>query len=503
MKRFKFATNKKIIEKVVKDAKRFIYIVSFQFTADSFIRKLLLNKAKSIELSIITLPIDSYKDAVERDKIDKLYKDLEKNGAKVYQCMWEVGDPSLTATSLSGEQLEGGGNKWYSMHGKFVVTDKDALMMSSNFTDEEEIEAYLLISDKDVIKQFVEKFNQLRILFIDYSKVYPGRIFDLADNETKNYIKKLFRTSKRLNIKAYPPKLTPSESFTRGLYITPFDGRARDFLNSFIDDAQKILYFSTERFFDDELVKILVAKAVNTDTKIRLITCPPNQIRQNPTKAEQMILELLSAGVEVRFFENIHAKGWISDRFLAIGSINLGKMNLGFRKTGNFWRANTEIIYFDNDKEIIKKAKKEFENTFLKGKDPLKTIALSSKYLIDSKTLFSTFGIRSDESARETMSQAQIIFKTNSRKNLLKVVDLAVKIAKKFGVRIITRKEVLMALILLHLTERKHVFNELLEKLQPIIENRIEMEQVLHILIKNNLVEKQEDFYKINIGVIL
>jgi len=190
MKRFKFATNKKIIEKVVKDAKRFIYIVSFQFTADSFIRKLLLNKAKSIELSIITLPIDSYKDAVERDKIDKLYKDLEKNGAKVYQCMWEVGDPSLTATSLSGEQLEGGGNKWYSMHGKFVVTDKDALMMSSNFTDEEEIEAYLLISDKDVIKQFVEKFNQLRILFIDYSKVYPGRIFDLADNETKNYIKK-------------------------------------------------------------------------------------------------------------------------------------------------------------------------------------------------------------------------------------------------------------------------------------------------------------------------
>ena len=138
MKKFKFSSNKEIIKKTISEADKFISIVSFQFTADSLIRNLLLDKSRKVNLSIITLPSDSYKDTAARKKIDNLYKDLEKNGAKVYQCIWEVGDPSLTATSLSGEQLEGGGNKWYSMHGKFIVTDKSALIMSSNFTNAEE-----------------------------------------------------------------------------------------------------------------------------------------------------------------------------------------------------------------------------------------------------------------------------------------------------------------------------------------------------------------------------
>jgi len=388
MKKFKFSSNKEIIKKVITEADKFILIVSFQFTADSFIRNLLLDKSRKVNLSIITLPSDSYRDTTERNKIDKLYQDLEKNGAKVYRCAWEVGDPSLTATSLSGEQLEGGGNKWYSMHGKFIVTEKNALIMSSNFTDVEEIEVYLTISDSVVIEQFKEKFNQLKTLFIDKNNKYAGGIFNLVDNETKNYIKELFKSSGRLNIKAYPPNLTPSKSFDNGLYLTPFDGRAREFLNSFIDNAQKFLYLSTERFFDDEIVKKLVTKAINTKVKIRLITCPPNQIRQNPVKAEQMISELLAAGVEIRVFEDIHAKCWISDKFLAIGSVNLGKMNLGFRKTGNFWRANTETIYFDSDEKLIEESKIEFDNIYKKGAEPLKSIALSSRYLADTKTLF-------------------------------------------------------------------------------------------------------------------
>lgn len=274
------------------------------------------------------------------------------------------------------------------MHGKFIVTEKNALIMSSNFTDVEEIEVYLTISDSVVIEQFKEKFNQLKTLFIDKNNKYAGGIFNLVDNETKNYIKELFKSSGRLNIKAYPPNLTPSKSFDNGLYLTPFDGRAREFLNSFIDNAQKFLYLSTERFFDDEIVKKLVTKAINTKVKIRLITCPPNQIRQNPVKAEQMISELLAAGVEIRVFEDIHAKCWISDKFLAIGSVNLGKMNLGFRKTGNFWRANTETIYFDSDEKLIEESKIEFDNIYKKGAEPLKSIALSSRYLADTKTLF-------------------------------------------------------------------------------------------------------------------
>lgn len=108
MKEFRFSSNKEAIRKVVGEADEFISAVSFQFTDGSFIRDLLWDKSRKVDLSIITLPSDSYRDTAERNEIDKLYQDLEQNGAKVYQCVWEVGDPSLTATSLSGEQLEGG-----------------------------------------------------------------------------------------------------------------------------------------------------------------------------------------------------------------------------------------------------------------------------------------------------------------------------------------------------------------------------------------------------------
>lgn len=504
MKEFRFATDKKIIREVIEKAEKFLYIVAFQFTAESFIRDILLEKSRNVELSIITLPSDSYKATVERSKIDKLYQDLEKNGARIHQCIWEVGDPSLTATSQSGKQAEGGGDKWYSMHGKFIVTDKSALITSSNFTDTEEIEVYLLSSESRAIKQFMEKFNQLEALFVEENvSNYPGNVFSLLDEETKNQIKETFKSSGRLNIKAYPPKLTPSNPFANGLYIAPFEGRAREFLNSLIDNAQEFLYFSTERFFDDELVKKMVAKAVNTNIKIRLMTCPPNQIRQNPVKAEEMLSELVSAGIEVKLFENIHAKCWIADTSLAIGSINLGKMNLGFRKTRDFWRANTETIYFDNDKELIKEAKREFEKVFAKGRKYLNSISSSSKSLNDAKTLLSAFGMKSDESAREIMSQIQTIFKIDSRKNLLKIADTAVKIAKESDIRKVTRTEILMALILFHLAERKHTFHELSDKLQPILKSGTEVAQILSSLVKNSLIVKQDDFYKVNIDAIL
>jgi len=100
------------------------------------------------------------------------------------------------------------------------------------------------------------------------------------------------------------------------------------------------------------------------------------------------------------------------------------------------------------------------------------------------------------------MSQIQTSFKINNRKNILRIIDIAAKIAQRFSVRIVTRKEILMALILFYLTERKHVTDELIEKLQPIVEKKIEVEQVMKFLIKSNLITKQEDFYKINIEAI-
>ena len=124
------------------------------------------------------------------------------------------------------------------------------------------------------------------------------------------------------------------------------------------------------------------------------------------------------------------------------------------------------------------------------------------KYIEDSKFLLKAFGMRSDKGAGETISQIYTDFKINNRKNLLQLINFAVKIAKKFDIRIITRKEVIMALVLFYLSDKKNTDYELMEKLHNITEN-IELNQILDFLIIKELIVKQDNYYKINVETIL
>ena len=71
-------------------------------------------------------------------KLLKGSKKIELLGAKLHFCRWNVGDPERSSMA-SG--------KWYSYHGKFIVTDRSAIVMSANFTMAKEIDATLIIRD--------------------------------------------------------------------------------------------------------------------------------------------------------------------------------------------------------------------------------------------------------------------------------------------------------------------------------------------------------------------
>lgn len=490
------------IKKAIDEASKFINIVSFQFTSEEIIKLLIARANKGIKVRIITLPEDSYGDIAERQKISSLYKELSDKGIELNLCLWEVGVPELTETSLSGEQTEGGGNKWYSLHGKFVVTDKKALAVSTNFTSKEQLEVYLYYEDPKIIESFRSKFNEINELFCSRRKLLPGSLYDQLLTPVQQELESLYKTSKRIIIKEYPPELAPDTGIRKGLFLSPFEGKARTFFNTMIDQAEKFIYISTERLFDDEVTKVLLNKAYTTDIPIKITTGHPRSVRQNPSKAEKMVADLMAAGVDFAIVDDVHAKVWLTDKWICVGSANLGKMNLGFAKTGNYWRANTETLWFDNNNEVISTAKKKYEEIFESSKSGI--IALSDVGTKENRAryLFALFGFRSRRDAKVIMARIETQFTVENRQNIIRIAKLSARLAEIEKSTFITEEHVIMANILFYLRERKHDINEIKEKMAEITDKQ-KIAKAMEKLRKQNYVVREREFYTINIERLL
>ncbi|MBE0432248.1 hypothetical protein IBX73_02140, partial [candidate division WOR-3 bacterium] len=460
------------IKEAINEASKFIDIVSFQFTSEEIIRLLIDKSNKGIKVRVVTLPEDSYGDIAKRQTISNLYKELSNRGIELNLCLWEVGVPELTETSMSGEQTEGGGNKWYSLHGKFVVTDKKALAVSTNFTDDNQLEVYLRYEDPKIIESFRSKFNQINELFCSGQKPLPGSLYDQLPAPIQKELGSLYKISKRINIKEYPPELAPDTEIKRGMFLSPFEGKARTFFDRIINQAEKFICLSTERLFDDEVVKVLLNKAYTTDIPIKIITGHPRGVRQNPVKAEKMVADLMAAGVDFSIINDVHAKFWLTDKWICVGSANLGKMNLGFAKTGNYWRANTETLWFDNDNKIINTAKEKYEEIFGSSKSGI--IALSDVGTKEgrAKDLFALFGFKSKKEAKILIARIETQFTVENRQNIIRIAKLSARLAEIENNTFITEEHVIMANILFYLRERKHDINEIKEKMAKIIEKQ-------------------------------
>ena len=497
MNKFSFTRGKEEIKSVINRAESYLNIVSFQFTDEDFIRKYILKKAQTIRIEILTLPLDSYKNKNKRNKIEQLYKDLETAGVHISVCNWEVGDASLTNTSQSGDEKEGGGNKWYSMHGKFIYSEKEVLMMTANFDDSEELESYLLMQNPNVVAQFNDKFLYLKKLFIDKHK-YSGNLYELCTDEEKKSISELYDSEYRLNILQYPPSLISEIKDFSGIKILPFDGVGREYLYQFINNARTYLYLSTERLADYDLINVLVNRKRLGQISIKIMTCRPGLQRDRKHPADKYILRLLSNGIGVALYKDIHAKCWISDDVVGLGSVNLGQMNLGIKKNSGYWRANTETFYFTNDKHTNNQAKLSFEQYFAEGEEPLESIATSSKYMGEAKELFDFYGATSSLIARATINQIRVSNTIKDYQHIDKIVSLAVKFSKRAKEKKISKTAVLSALILFYLTDRKHDNDELYEKLKPMICDIAEFNLIVQNLFLDNYVEIQDGYIKIN-----
>lgn len=494
MKQFIFSLN--LIPCVIKElteAERYIKIAIFQLHHQD-VFDLLKEKCKQgVKVEIITLPYDSINEDV-RDRVTKQFNELESQGAIIHLCRWNVGDPEMTTTAVG---------RWYSFHGKFLVTDKSSIALSANFTDQSELDAALIFhGDKDKEIEFNKKFEELLDLFVRPYGGYSGRIRSLVEKSGFEKPESLFELPKIIStsvhedhwILQYPGNICPQKlSRENGLFILPFDARARNVIQDLISNAGGNVYISTESFTDPDICDDIIAASLS-GKNIKIITGVKS--RDFTDRVQNLLRNLLASGIEIRTSSYpLHAKLMITDNNVSISSVNLNKMNLGIKQAGDTWRANTETICLSKDVEIINSAKTQFESIF-RSLDDVR-LELAQKMEKNISNLFKKYyGINSRQEAKKLFSRFFLSEEIEVRKVALKIGKIVKKLVDKE--KYVT-KEIFIKAVLLHfLSDNKLTTEQITEKLS-VLNTEMDLNNILYELIDQKYIEQDGVFYKLQV----
>ncbi len=489
-----------IVREVISTSKKFLKIVTFRFDSRDF-ADLLLEKARNkVDIEVITNPPDNVAKDALRPIVETMYKELENNHVKMFLSNWEAGEPELTSTSMSGKQSAsaGIGEKWYSLHLQILINETEALVTSRPLTGDNTIDIFYRSSNPLFVSNSLEKFERIKKLFIEprntSNLVIPGEAITYLDEKMLAETINLFQTANRLNARQYQMTCLPKSEIGRGLFVSPFDGRMREFLYNFIDSAEEYAYFFLETFFDEDLVGKLQEKiAANPQFQIRIITCPPQRIRQSPQKARALLGQALSVGIQIGNINNIQAKFWVSDKWLAISSGDFNRMNLGHNVTSRYWKSDTQLLLLENDKGLIDQMKKAFEDRFVPI-DQGNICSTDTRLLLSRMTKSNDLMASTHAFSYLSRFKAALLIKTEN--DVRYVVDTAVMAAKADGKKKLEGVYMLMAIILYNVQRREHRIDEIVEKLEG-IERKPEVEKTVQWMQERGQLIKSGDVYRI------
>jgi phosphatidylserine/phosphatidylglycerophosphate/cardiolipin synthase-like enzyme len=487
-----------VIDKVTEElleAEEFIRIAIFQLHNKQIFDVLNEKLREGVSVKIFTLPEDSI-NADVREEVSERFNELQDNGAEVFSCKWNVGDPGRTTTAVG---------RWYSFHGKFIVTDKSAISLSANFTNSPELDALLIFKDEeDKIEEFKNKFDELLDLFINENSGYNGTIrekitdCELPDISSVFELPDVIETETHINhwILHYPTVICPDYTLIEDkLYILPFDTKGRNLIMSILEEASDYIYISTESFTDPDFTKFLKKLSLK-NIDIRIISGATSM--DFTDRVQSQFRELLAHGVKIKTtVEDLHAKIIITDKHLVVSSINLNKMNLGFKTSKNFWRENTETATVCTDNEIINNAKAQYMNVF-ENSIYIETKLAEKLEKVVGSVFTSTFGLKSRQEVKELFARLIVRKEIEVKKFILDVGKLTSLIMGAFGKSMVEKDHFIMALILYYLSERKLDIDQIKEKLD-VLETDINLNRLLARLERFKFIKKQEDFYKLNV----
>ena len=300
-------------------------------------------------------------------------------------------------------------------------------------------------------------------------------------------------------IRHYPSSLcSESESTQSKLYLAPFDCRAREFLEKVVKAAEQFAFFSTESFTDREFTKFLQKMALDS-IELRVIT--GMQSRDFNDRIQMAFRELLAHGILLKTTEQrLHAKLLLTDKHLVVSSVNLNMMNLGFAKTKEYWRANTESIAVCSDPPMLAKAKEDYIRVFDSAVDVESKLAEKVEEII--KDMFTMFGLRSTKEVKRLFSRFVVKKEIEFKKSVFELGSITAKLVQHFGKNIVTKDAFLMSLILYELSERKQDFDQLQESIS-ILDCRAESTKALLFqLHTDQFIDVVDGYYKIRLDAL-
>lgn len=439
------------------------------------------------------MPYDAVNEDI-REQVIKRFQELENKGAILYFCRWNIGDPERTSTAAG---------RWYSFHGKFIVTDKSAISLSANLTEQSELDAILIYRDEpEKIREFNQKFDELLDLFHKSYSGYSGKIRSLILGTEYPNAESLLRVPKTIEtdthkdhwVLDYPSSLCPDDiALDDRLYLCPFDVRGRIIIQKLIQSAEKYLYISTESFTDPDIYNDII-KARLSGLDVKILTGSTSMDFSD--RLQRMLRSLLASGIKVNTTVNpLHAKLLITDHMLAVSSINLNKINLGFSRSTHLWRENTETITLSSNIEIVQLAKLQFENNFDQSINILAKLA--ERIEGDVTALFRRyFGLRSEREVKGLFSRFILSEEIAGKQVTLKIGRIVRELTT--GRNIVRKKDLVMALILHLLSDNKLKYNQIEQKLSS-LNAQIDLDKLLRDMIELGYIEQEEDYFKLKV----
>ena len=497
-----FAFSTEVVPLIIEEmraADKYVRIAMFQIHNEDIFKTLENLLARQVKVEILTLPYDSINEGI-RSQVEKRFEDLSRNGAILYFNKWNAGDPEQTRTAVG---------RWYSFHGKFIVTDKSAIALSANFTHEKELDAAIIFKGaEDKIGEFNAKFEELLQLFIIKDNHYDGSIRRRILNTVNINGERLFELPKTVDVRHknhwilhYPVELCPSDVAVREkLYLTPFDCRGRDFITNLIQNADQYAYISTESFTDEEFSKFLVHLSVNKVIDLKILT--GTRTRDFTDRLQNMFRDLLTQQIDVKTTANaIHAKLIVTDKALVVSSINLNNMNLGFHQTKKFWRENTETLMVSEDPNVISLAKEKYLEIFETSVNIREILCHKLEAQIRDVFL-GAFQLSPNPEVRALFARFILKREIDTGKAIIKLGATTKRLMDHYKRTRVERDDFISALVLYYLSDSKKDFVQLKEKTDDLDET-INLKEILSKLAFANLIEKEDEYFKINIDALV
>lgn len=481
--------------KELQSAEKYIRMAIFQIHNQEIFRVLSQRKRDGVKVEIITLPYDSINDDI-RQAVESRFRALEKENAILHFNRWNVGDPGRTTTAVG---------RWYSFHGKFVVTDKSAIALSANLTQGQEFDAAVIFRNNvEKIIEFNEKFEEILDLFISKKDGFDGSIHEDVSRVAGIDSQRIFEPPKNVDprhkdhwIRHYPVEICRSKApIQERLYLTPFDCQGRDFVISLIQEADEYIYISTESFTDEDFSDFLVDTSVNRKVEIKILS--GTRSMDFSDRIEDMFRNLLAQEIDVRTTEaDLHAKLIITDKALLVSSVNLNKINLGWYVTKKYWRENTETLLICKNSEIIRLAKEEYLEAFYRSRKVQDVLSRKLEETV-KRVFHDTFQLHASPEVRTIFARFVLRKQIDVKKLILKIGRITKKLMTHYKRTEVGKQDFISAMALYYLSEGKQNYNQLKENVEQ-IEKDVDLVALVNSLTYSKLVEKEGDYYKINI----